>query len=118
MELLEDGESKFDVMPCQELVALTKKLDQSVVAMNASDPWATETSELRKKIDVNASNLGLLRDKSVGFLVAMHNCCTDRGNSVPGNRLKDTTVKLQTEMAQVWQPATQGSTQGSGRPCR
>jgi hypothetical protein len=46
MELLEDGESRFDSMPYEALVALTKKLDQSVVAMNASDPWATETSEL------------------------------------------------------------------------
>jgi hypothetical protein len=107
MELLEDGESRFDSMPYEASVALTKKLDQLVVAMNASDPWATETSELRKKIDVNESNLGLLRDRSVAPLVAMYNYCTDRGSSVPGNRLKDAIIKLQTEMTQVqrWRPS-------------
>jgi hypothetical protein len=115
MELLEDAESKFDSMPYEELVSLTKKLDQSVVAMNASDPWATETSELRQKIDVNKSNLGLLRDRSVGPLVAMHNCHTDKGSSVPGNRLKDAIIKLQSEMVQIQQAVvTRGQTQGIG----
>jgi hypothetical protein len=115
MELLEDAESKFDSMPYVELVTLTK-IDQSVVAMIASDPWATETSELRKKIDVNASNLGLLRDRSVGPLVAMYNYYTDKGNSVPGNRLKNVMiVKLQTEMVHVQQvAAVLGPTQGIG----
>jgi hypothetical protein len=44
MELIGDAETKFDDMPYGRLVGLVKKLDQSVVAMSSSDPWATETS--------------------------------------------------------------------------
>jgi hypothetical protein len=114
MELLEDSESKFDAMPHQSLVTLTKRLDQSVVALTASDPWSTETTDLRRLIGVNLTNLGLLRDKSVGPLVALCNHCTERGHSVPGNRLSEAITKLQSEMLQVHSTAALAPASGPG----
>jgi hypothetical protein len=47
------------------------------------------------------TNLVLLRDKPVGPLVAMYNYYTDRGHTIPGNRLKDAILTLQAEMTEL-----------------
>jgi hypothetical protein len=82
--------------------------------MGSSDPWATETLELRKLIGETRTNLVLLRDKSVGPLVAMYNYYTDKGHIIPGNRLKDAIVTLQAEMTELKASVGSGQQQGFG----
>jgi hypothetical protein len=115
MELIGDAETKFSAIPYNKLVSLVQRLDQSVVAMGSSDPWATETSELRKMIGETQTNLVLLRDKSVGPLVAMYNYYTDRGHSIPGNWLKDAILSLQSDMTQLKSSAAPGPQPGFGQ---
>jgi hypothetical protein len=114
MELIGDAKTKFLAMPYHRLVGLVKKLYQSVVAMGSSDPWATETLELRKVIDETQTNLVLLRDKSVGPLVAMYNYYTDKGHTIPGNGLKDAILSLQAEMMELKASVGPGQQQGFG----
>jgi hypothetical protein len=101
MELLGDAETKFNAMPRANLIKLVQSLDQRVVAMTASDPWATETSALRKMIGETTTNLTALQDKSVGLLVAMYHYYTERGHTIPGNRLQEAIDKLQREVDEV-----------------
>jgi hypothetical protein len=101
MELIGDAETKFLAMPYHRLVGLVKKLDHSVVAMGSSDPWATETTELRKMIGKTRTNLVLLSDKLVGPLVSMYNDYTYKGHTIPGNPLKDAILSLQAEVMEL-----------------
>jgi hypothetical protein len=115
MELIGDAKTKFWAMPYHRLVGLVKKLDQSVVAMGSSDPWATETSELRRMIGETRTYLVLLRDKSVRPLVAMYNYYTNKGHTIPGgNRLKDAILTLQSDMTELKALASPGPQHGFG----
>jgi hypothetical protein len=84
LEVLEGNEAKFDLIANDGLVWLTQWLDQLVVSLSALDAWSIETAKLRRLIGATTGNLANLRDKAVGPLVGLHNCCTDRGSPIPG----------------------------------
>jgi hypothetical protein len=113
MELLEHAEEKFKSVSYADLVARVKRIDGSLMSLMASDPWATETTELRRLIGATQSNLVLLWDKSVTPLVAMYNYYTDRGHSVPGNKLQAAIVELQHQISAMRPPVGPGTFGGS-----
>jgi hypothetical protein len=110
MELLEHVEERFKSVPYADLVVdRVKKINGSLVSLTSSDPWATETTELRRLIGATQNNLVLLRDKSVTPLVAMCNYYTDRGHSVPDNKLQAAIVELQHQISAMGPPAGSGT---------
>jgi hypothetical protein len=82
MELLVgDSEKKFEQMPYEKMRVLVEKLDRVVIHLNTSDPWSTETAEVRKLVSETQGNQVSLRDQAVVPLVALYNYYTDRGSN-------------------------------------